>query len=384
MISTALNLGATSPIDIEIEGGTTADLLAAARKISNLVRPIPGTADVRIRQRDDASYLVLDVDRMKAAQLGLAAQDVILQVVVALNSSVSVSRNFWIDSSSGNQYFVGVQFPENLDRTLDDVLGMPVAVSTPTRTRVNLGSLVTPRRTNGEVEINHSNLKRVANVLINTEGRDLASVAGEVKKALTDFQLPEGMRLSMNGEYNRMNENFRLLSIGLLLALVLVYLLQVVLFRSWLSPAVIMCSVPLGFVGVAWMLWLTGTRLNVQSMLGTVFLVGIAVNNGVLLVEFANRRRRESGLGALEAIREAASTRFRPILMTFLATSLAMAPMALGLERGAEASTPLARAIIGGLVSSTLLTLFLVPVLYTALVRKTPRVDELTEREIAA
>ena len=384
MISTALNLGATSPIDIEIEGGTTAELLAAARKIANLVRPIPGTADVRIRQRDDASYLVLDVDRMKAAQLGLAAQDVILQVVVALNSSVSVSRNFWIDSSSGNQYFVGVQFPENLDRTLDDVLGMPVAVSTPTRTRVNLGSLVTPRRTNGEVEINHSNLKRVANVLINTEGRDLASVAGEVKKALADFQLPEGMRLSMNGEYNRMNENFRLLSIGLLLALVLVYLLQVVLFRSWLSPAVIMCSVPLGFVGVAWMLWLTGTRLNVQSMLGTVFLVGIAVNNGVLLVEFANRRRRESGLGPLEAIREAASTRFRPILMTFLATSLAMAPMALGLERGAEASTPLARAIIGGLVSSTLLTLFLVPVLYTALVRKTPRVDELTEREIAA
>lgn len=384
MISTALNLGATSPIDIEIEGGTTAELLAAARKITNLVRPIPGTADVRIRQRDDASYLVLDVDRMKAAQLGLAAQDVILQVVVALNSSVSVSRNFWIDSSSGNQYFVGVQFPENLDRTLDDVLGMPVAVSTPTRTRVNLGSLVTPRRTNGEVEINHSNLKRVANVLINTEGRDLASVAGEVKKALTGFQLPEGMRLSMNGEYNRMNEKFRLLSIGLLLALVLVYLLQVVLFRSWLSPAVIMCSVPLGFVGVAWMLWLTGTRLNVQSMLGTVFLVGIAVNNGVLLVEFANRRRRESGLGALEAIREAASTRFRPILMTFLATSLAMAPMALGLERGAEASTPLARATIGGLVSSTLLTLFLVPVLYTALVRKTPRVDELTEREIAA
>ena len=384
MISTALNLGATSPIDIEIEGGTTAALLAAARKIAGLVRPIPGTADVRIRQRDDASYLVLDVDRIKAAQLGLAAEDVILQVVVALNSSVSVNRNFWIDSSTGNQYFVGVQFPENLDRTLDDVLGMPVAVSTPTRTRVNLGSLVTPRRTNGEVEINHSNLKRVANVLINTEGRDLSAVAGDVDKALSGFTPPEEMRLSMKGEYNRMNESFRLLSIGMLLALLLVYLLQVVLFRSWLSPAVIMCSVPLGFVGVAWMLWLTGTRLNVQSLLGTVFLIGIAVNNGVLLIEFANRRRRESGLGALEAIREAAATRFRPILMTFLATSLAMAPMALGLERGTEASTPLARAIIGGLISSTLLTLYLVPVLYTALVRKTPRVDDLVEREIAA
>ncbi|MFM8984196.1 MAG: efflux RND transporter permease subunit, partial [Spartobacteria bacterium] len=383
MISTALNLGATSPIDIEIEGGTTAELLAEARKIRALVKPISGAVDVRILQRDDAPYLVFDVDRVKAAQLGLTAENVMQQVVVALNSSVSVNRNFWIDSNSGNQYFVGVQFPENVDRTLDDILGMPVAISAPTNNRVNLGTLVTPRRTNGEVEINHSSLKRVANVLVNTEGRDLAAVAGDVQNAFKDLKLPAGMRISIKGEYNRMNETFRLLGIGLLLAIALVYLLQVVLFRSWSTPAVIMASVPLGFLGVIWMLWLTGTTLNVQSILGTVFLVGIAVNNGLLLVEFANRRRRESTLSALQAIQEAATTRFRPILMTFLATTLAMAPMAIGLGHGSEASSPLARAVVGGLASSVALTLFLVPVLYVAIVRKRPASDEAIERELA-
>jgi multidrug efflux pump subunit AcrB len=191
------------------------------------------------------------------------------------------------------------------------------------------------------------------------------------------------MRISMRGEYHRMNETFRQLATGLVLAMVLVYLLQVVLFRSWLGPAVIMSSVPLGFIGIVWMLWLTGTRLNVQSMLGAIFLVGIAVNNGVLLVEFANSRRRESGLTALDAIREAASTRFRPILMTFLSTALAMTPMAIGIGRGTEASTPLARAVIGGLLTSTVLTLFLVPVLYSWIVRKNPEADELVERELA-
>jgi multidrug efflux pump subunit AcrB len=326
---------------------------------------------VRIQQRDDAPYLVLDVDRVKAAQQGLAMEDVVLQVVVALNSSVSVDRNFWIDSQSGNQYFVGVQFPEDVDRRLEDVLTMPVAAKG-RQTSINLGTLVTPRRTNGEVEINHVGLKRVANVFVNTEGRDLASIAGEVQKAIAGVQLPEGLQINLKGEYGRMNDSFRQLGFGILLAVVLVYLLEVTLFRSWIAPGVIMFSVPLGFIGVLWMLFLTRTTLNVQSLIGATFLIGIAVNNGVLLVDFANRRRRESGLGAGEAMREAAATRFRPILMTFLATLLAMTPMAMGLSRGAEAATPLARAIVGGLISSTFLTLFLVPVLYTLLVRHTP------------
>jgi multidrug efflux pump subunit AcrB len=207
---------------------------------------------------------------------------------------------------------------------------------------------------------------------VNTEDRDLASVAADVQKAIAGIELHEGMRMSLQGEYGRMNDSFRQLGLGILLAMVLVYLLQVTLFRSWIAPGVIMFSVPLGFIGVLWMLFLTRTTLNVQSLIGATFLISIAVNNGVLLVDFANRRRREAGLGAAEAMREAATTRFRPILMTFLATLLAMMPMAMGLSRGAEAATPLARSIVGGLLSSTFLTLFLVPILYTLFVRHMP------------
>lgn len=367
LIATALNSGATAPIAIEINGGTAEESAALARTLRDRIAPIPGTADVRIGQRADAPYLVLEVDRQKAAQLGLSTEDVILQVVVALNSSISVSRNFWVDSQSGNQYFVGVQYPEDADRRLEDVLGLPVS-GTGQPATVNLGSLVTPRRKAGAVEIHHNGLKRVTSVLVNIEGRDLASVASAIERTLRSVPIPSGLKVTLTGEFERMNDAYRRLGVGLALAIVLVYLLQVTLFRSWSGPGVILFSVPLGIIGVLWMLHLTGTTLNVQSLMGVIFLVGIAVNNGVLLVEFANGRRLE-GADAMTAIREAAAARFRPILMTFLATVLALTPMAIGTERGNEANIPLARAVVGGLLSSTALTLFLVPVLYTMLVR---------------
>jgi Cu/Ag efflux pump CusA len=170
-------------------------LLAVAGQIRSLVAGVAGTADVRIQQRSDAPYLILDVDRVKAAQQGLSAEDVMLQVVVALNSSVSVDRNFWIDSQSGNQYFVGVQFPEDANRKMEDVLNMPVAAGNGGKTPINFGSLVTPRRTNGEVEINHVGLKRVVNVFANTQGRDLGSVAAQIQEKLASFSVPEGMKI---------------------------------------------------------------------------------------------------------------------------------------------------------------------------------------------
>lgn len=373
IISTALNYGAASPIDIEISGSSAEESLKLARHIRNLVATVRGAADVRVHQRDDAPYLVLDVDRAKAANFGLSVEDVVQQVVVALNSSVSISRNFWIDSQSGNQYFVGVQYPEDADRTLEDVLTLPVkglqAAS------INLGSVVQPRRTQGAVEINHAGLRRVANVLVNLDGRDLASVAGEIRERLAGLPIGDGMRISFKGEYERMHDAFQQLGLGLGLAILLVYLLQVMLFRSWTGPGVILLTVPMGFIGVIWMLLLTGTTLNIQSLMGTIFLVGVAVNNGVLLVEFANQRRLE-GLSAVEAIRLAAATRFRPILMTFLATVLALLPMAIGFGHGHEANIPLARAVVGGMLSSTALTLFLVPVMYSLLIRRLPpRID---------
>ncbi len=381
MISTALNMGSSSPLDIEVEGGSQEESSKLARNIRDQVSTIMGSADVRVQQRNDASYLVLDVDRQKAAELGLSMEDVILQVVVALNSSVSVQRNFWVDSQSGNQYFVGVQYPEDMERRLEDVLALPVKGALQSMS-VNLGTVVSPRRKSGAVEIHHAGLRRVSNVLVNTDGLDIGTLAKHVEKKIAGLNIPEGMRVRLKGEFERMNESFAMLAVGLSLAAVLVYLLQVALFRSWIGPCVIMFTVPLGFIGVAWMLFFTGTTVNTQSLMGVIFLVGIAVNNGVLLVEFANRLRI-NGMDAKAAIRLAAATRFRPILMTFLATVLALLPMAIGGGRGNEANVPLARAVVGGLISSTSLTLLLVPILYTLFVRKNPVVDPRLEIELA-
>jgi len=377
MVSTALNQGASAPLDIQISGGRPAETMEVARLIRDELQEIPGAVDVRIQQRDDAPYLVLNVDRTKAALLGLSAQDVMLQVVVALNSSISVQRNFWIDSQSGNQYFVGVQYPEDVDRRLEDVLNIPVS-GTNQPLGVNLGSLVSVERKLDAVEIHHSGLKRVTNVLINTDNVDIGSLSRVVQERLRTLSLPPGMKVELRGEFERMNESFASLLLGLGLSAVLVYLLQVTLFRSWAGPLVIMITVPLGFIGVLWMLYLTGTTFNIQSLMGVIFLVGIAVNNGVLLVDFANRQRLQ-GVPLVESIELAATTRFKPIVMTFLATLLALTPLALGGERGNEANVPLARAVVGGLCSSTVLTLFLVPVLYTLLVQTVPAPVELDE-----
>jgi len=379
MISTALNMGAGSPIDIQIQGVNSTVAEKFAVKLKHAISSIPGAADVRVLQRSDAPYLIFNVDRIKAAELGIAAEDVIKQAVVALNSSISIDRNFWIDTQSGNQYFVGVQYPEDADQTLTDVLALPVK-GTGSQI-VNLGILIQVTRSWGAVEINHSGLQRVTDVLVNIEGRDLAAVAEDINKTLAQIEKPEGLTVDVRGQYERMNETFKSLASGMGLAVLLVYLLQVMLFRSWIGPGVIMMTVPMGFIGVLWMLLITKTTFNIQSIIGSIFLVGIAVNNGVLLVEFANRLRH-NGLSAVEAITQSASIRIRPILMTFLATVLALIPMAIGLGHGHEASVPLARAVVGGLISSTLLTIFVVPVMYTYLMRSPRLAQTVNDSEI--
>jgi multidrug efflux pump subunit AcrB len=446
MVSTALNLGASSPIDIEVQGNPAESAFELAREIRNRITDVPGAADVRVLQRRDAPYLVIDVDRKKAADQGLSAYDVAQQVVAAMNSSVSINRNFWIDVKSGNQYFVAVQYPESDGNTsVESILNVP-ATGQGQSTGVTLGSLVHVRRTNGSVEINHTSLYRTYDVLVNTENRDIGSVAGDISKRLRTFQseswrkslqearasaeakgltpaakteaekaartmeeedervrdesnpdvvdtvqnrlknreqdirFPGGLRVALKGEYARMNESTFNLAVGLILASLLVYLLQVALFRSWVGPFIIMFTVPLGLIGVLTMLYLTGTTLNVQSQMGVIFLVGIAVNNGVLLCDFANQQRK-AGVALQQAIMTAATIRFRPILMTFLATFLDLIPMAFpswfGMSRGGEATIPLARAVVGGLLTSTCLTLFVLPILYTLLLKDplTPELD---------
>jgi multidrug efflux pump subunit AcrB len=367
MVSAALNFGASSPIDIQVIGGTPDQKFDAAKRIKRLVAEVPGTADVRVLQRDDAPYLVLDVNRELAQAVGLSAKDVVMQVVTAMNSSIALTRNFWIDPKSGNQYFIAVQYPDNPYFRIEDLQNV-VATGTNKREPVRLGSLVTIRTTTQAVEFNHDGLKRVVDVQVNTEGRDIGSVAADISRKLTGLDLPKGMKAELRGEYARMKESFDSLAVGLALASVLVYLLMVPLMRSFVLPLIIMATVPLGLIGVLVTLWATGTTLNVQSEMGVIFLVGIVVSQGVLLMDFANQLRKQ-GRPVHEAITLAATIRFRPILMTFLATFLDLLPMAIGLGRGSEALTPLARTVVGGLVSATALTLFVVPILYTLLIR---------------
>jgi len=367
MVSAALNFGASSPIDIQVIGGTPEQKFEAAGKIKRLVRDVPGAADVRVLQRNDAPYLVLEVDRDKAAAVGLAARDVVMQVVTAMNSSIALTRNFWIDPKSGNQYFVAVQYPDNPYFRIEDLQNV-TATGTTQKTPVRLGTLVSLRTTTQPVEFNHDGLKRVVDVQVNTENRDIGGVAADIGRALAGLELPKGMKVELKGEYARMKESFESLAVGLALASVLVYLLMVPLMRSFVMPLIIMATVPLGLIGVLVTLWSTGTTLNVQSEMGVIFLVGIIVSQGVLLMDFANQLRKQ-GKPVHEAITLAATVRFRPILMTFLATFLDLLPMAIGLGRGSEALTPLARTVVGGLVSATALTLFVVPILYTLLIR---------------
>jgi multidrug efflux pump subunit AcrB len=432
MVSTALNYGVSSPIDIQIEGGTLDEGRRLAREIRRQVRAVQGAADTRVMQRLDAPYLIIDVDRKKAAEAGLSAVDVINQVVAAMNSSISISHNFWIDVSTGNQYFVGVQYPENPNMQLADMLNVPATGANQTHT-VYLRNLVNIRHSNDAVEINHVSLYRVFDVMVNSEGRDIAGVAGDVQGRLREVQknawlaeadrlqadavnsnlskdkqqqaanqakeikedlpnllrvdqgvwsFPHRQRVKLMGEYERMNTSFHDLVIGLALAAVLVYLLQVALFRSWVGPFIIMFTVPLGLIGVLTMLFVTHTTLNVQSEMGVIFLVGIAVNNGVLLVEFANKQRR-LGASVHRAIATAAGIRFRPIMMTFLATFLDLIPMAIGVGRGSEATIPLARAVVGGLLTSTCLTLLVVPIMYTLLIRDQAKTELDIEAELA-
>jgi multidrug efflux pump subunit AcrB len=423
MVSAALNYGASSPIDVQIAApGSTDAAFDLAREVREKVAAIPGAVDVRVKQRLDAPQRFLDVDRQKAADAGLDVYQVMNQAATALNSSVAVRRNFWIDPKSGNQYFVGVQYREDAAMKLDTLLDIP-ATGGNEEHPVKLSSLVTVKYASAPVEANHLALARIFDVLVNTQNRDVGGLARDIQAKLGDLHEELERRVGdlkgrlealrgrddaaakseaavlekevkfaedqaalapvLRGEYEQMQNAFGSLGFGLAMAALLVYLLLVVLFRSFLGPFIIMFAVPLGLIGVLTMLFLTHTTLNVQSSMGVIFMVGIVVSNSVLLVDFANKQRK-AGMSVRAAIRSAAAIRFRPILMTFLATFLDLAPMATGLIRGDEMNVPLARAVVGGLLTSTFLTLIVVPVLYTLLVRDGGPAETNIDAELAA
>ncbi len=363
---------------------------AIAEEIQREVAGIEGVVDARILQRLDYPEYVIEVDRAKVADLKLNQAEVMKNVVAALNSSIQFhKKNFWIDPVSKNQYFVGVQyFEEDID-SVDTLLDVPITGLGQTKP-IPLRNIATLRPDTVPTEVTHNNLRATIDLTMGVSGRDLGHVADDVARVVARFgaanpdgswvpydptdrsanrRLIKGSTIELSGEYSRMQETFRSLGFGLVLASLLIYFLMAALFKSYITPLVILFAVPLGLVGVITTLYLTGTAINVQSLLGVIFMVGIVVSNTVLLVDFAQNLRVDEGLTPDQAIRNAASIRVRPVLMTALAAFFALVPMALALGRGSEANAPLGRAVIGGILAGLITTLFVVPALYSLVVK---------------
>jgi multidrug efflux pump subunit AcrB len=388
MVRGALNEGKASPLNIRVTGKKQQLADEVAETIKRDVVRIPGVVDARVMQRMNYPQLMISVDRSKAAELGLNQEDVMRNVVSACNSSISFNKhNFWIDPVTHNQYFVGVQYRENDIKSIDTMLDIPITGPNQ-KAPVPLRSVATITRTTVPTEVTHTNIQPTIDLTMNTEGRDLGHIADDVAKVLDKFgkrrpdgnwstfdprskdsKLLTGSQIVLTGEYSRMQDTFHSLGFGLALASLLMYFLMVGLDRSFIVPMTVMLVVPISLGGVLPTLYLTGTALNVQSLLGIIFVVGIKVANTVLMTDFAQELRRHEGLSPTEAIRKAASIRVRPVTMTALAAFFAMIPAAFALERGSEANAPLARAILGGLMAGEPATLFVLPCLYSLMVR---------------
>ena len=375
MLSAALNSGLPAPINIQVEGNKLEVSHEIAEKIKRHAETVRGAVDVRIQQRLDAPQINIDIDRVKAAQVGLTQEEVVKNVVTALNSSINFAPSFWIDEKNGNHYFIGAQYRENDIQSINSILDIPITGKNQT-TPVALRTFGKFSRGTAYSEINHLNITRVTDVFVNVRGRDVGSVVGDIERYVDNIkndraQVPEGYSIQMRGEVKTMHESFTSLGFGFLLAIVLVYLVMIVEFRSFLDPFIVMFAVPLGLIGVAWMLFLTHTFLSIQSMMGIIMMVGIVVSFSVLMVDFANRILAEAAeknerKTPRDAIAEAATIRLRPILMTGLAAILGLMPMALF----GGANIPLARAVVGGILAALVLVLFVVPVLYVLFKRE--------------
>ena len=362
LVDAVLNLGLPAPLDVQVSGS---DLLAAhavAAQISRAARALPGVSDVLLPQDVDYPSLQLDIDRVRASELGLNEKEVVGNVITALTSNGMIAPSYWVDPKSGNDYMLTVQYPENYIHNLADLRAVPLRGANsglPTQ----LDTVSSIRHIQAPTEVDHYQLRRKKDVYVSPSGEDLSGVLHGVERIIKGLQLPEGVRITVRGSAQAMRTSFSAFGFGLILATLLVYLVLVAQFQSFLDPLLILLAVPTGLTGVLLTLSLTGTTLNVMSLMGVVMMVGIVVSNSILIVEFTNRLRRE-GRSLRQAVSLACRVRLRPVLMTSLATLIGLIPLALKLGTGAEAYAPLARAIIGGLTVSVVLTVFIVPAAY--------------------
>ena len=362
LVDAVLNLGLPAPIDVQVAGSNMEHGYATALQLASKIRRISGVADVFIPQDIDYPALQLDVNRTRASELGLNQQEVVDNIITALTSNTMIAPSFWIDPKTGNDYMLTVQYPEDQVKSLSDLKAIPLRAQDskqPTR----LDNISDIRRIVSPTEVDHYQLRRTIDIYVRPLNEDLGRIATAIDGIIAQSKTPDGLNVTLRGMVQGMRDSFSSFALGLCLAVVLLFLILVAQFRSFVDPFIILLAVPPGIAGVILTLLLWHTTLNVMSLMGVVMLVGIAVSNSILIVEFT-RHLREEGMAVREAVAMACRVRLRPVLMTSLATIIGLLPMALKLGAGSEAYAPLARAILGGLSVSVVLTVFLVPAAY--------------------
>jgi multidrug efflux pump subunit AcrB len=379
LVDAVLNQGMPAPIDVQVSGMDLKAGDAVAQNLARQIQRLPGVADVYIPQDMDYPALQLNVNRERASQLGLSPKEIVDNVITALTSDVMIAPSYWVDPKTGNNYFVSVQYPENQVKSIEDLKAMPLrSPNLKMPTYLNQVADVTQIQT--PTEVDHYQLQRTFDVYVAPTGEDIGGPAKGISKIIARTQIPPNIRVDVRGLVVTMESSFKSFGLGLLLAILLVYLILVAQFASFTDPFLIVLAVPTGLVGVIFTLAFTGTTLNIQSLMGIVMLQGMVVSNSILIVDFANVLRAQ-GHTLVEAVAHACRIRLRPILMTSLATVVGLLPMAFKLETGSEAYAPLARVIIGGLISSIILTIFVVPAAYLLIYerRAAPNMEVLPE-----
>ncbi|MEA2944220.1 MAG: hypothetical protein QOD09_4749, partial [Bradyrhizobium sp.] len=361
IVSQVLNFGVPAPIDLQVAGRD----LAADRKYANAllakVRQIPGIADARIQQAFQQPTLNVNVDRSLTSLAGLTEKDVATAMLTTLSGSSQSAPTYWLNPANGVSYAVSVQTPQRDINTMTGLKNIPVTSSGASGTQL-VGGLANVERTNSNVVVSHYNVQPVIDIFATPQGRDLGALASDIQKVIHDTapDLPKGASVALRGQVSTMTSAYQQLFVGLAAAIVLIYLLIVINFQSWVDPFVIVMALPTALAGIVWMLFGTGTTLSVPALTGAIMCMGVATANSILVISFA-RERMEAGANALTAAFEAGGSRFRPVLMTALAMVIGMLPMAI--EPGQNA--PLGRAVIGGLIFATCATLFLVPTVFS-------------------
>jgi multidrug efflux pump subunit AcrB len=368
MVAQILNFGLPAPIDVQVVGNDLQGNRQYADALLAKIRYVSGATDLRIQQPFDQPYLRLRVERTKAEQLGFTAHDVAQNLLVSLSGSFQTSPSFWLDPSNHVSYQIATQTPQYRTDTLQDVENIPITGTDPNAPPSIMASLVSTQRGAGMAVVSDYNVAPVIDIFGSVAGRDLGGVASDINKTINAMrqQLPRGSRVVVRGQVQTMRASYIGLLGGLVFSILLVYLLIVVNFQSWLDPFIMISALPAALAGIAWFLFITHTNLSVPALMGAIMCMGVATSNSILVVSFATEKMTE-GMDSVGAALEAGFTRFRPVLMTALAMIIGMVPMALGLGDGGEQNAPLGRAVIGGLIFATISTLLFVPTFFSIL-----------------